>query len=421
MTDVVVLIGTGSIGQAIARRVGAGQHVLLADLRPDNADAAAKTLTDAGFQVSTATVDVASRDSVHALAETAAGLGPVVGLIHAAGVSPSQASPQIILRVDLYGTALVLEEFGAVIAEGGSGVVIASQSGHRLGALTAEQDHALATTPVEELLALPMLSPDTVTDPLNAYQLSKRGNSLRVMAEPGRAGRHARRGRRPRRPVGGPRRRVRHRQRLPDGRWRHRRVPLRRARPAVTWRPVAPDDRRRLPGPRSPRHGSDRCRRAGFAPATRVGRVATRATGRPLDGGVPDPAGPPREPSEPTQRDRLLGRYRRLVDVELPAAARRDRWALRDNHCFGRVLLDHAVGRCWYEVLDRRAGPAYRQLDDRALAETVDLAERLLREGDPLLRRLDRSSLRWRGKPAKRSEGSPPEIGAPTAGVPPAR
>jgi len=109
--------------------------------------------------------------------------GDITGVIHAAGVSPSQAPPATILAVDLYGTALVLEEFGNVIARGGAGIVIASQSGHRLGALTAEQDAALATTPTEELLGLPMLAPDQVTDPLHAYQLAKRGNSLRVMAE----------------------------------------------------------------------------------------------------------------------------------------------------------------------------------------------------------------------------------------------
>ena len=136
----VGIIGMGRIGQAIARRISAGKHVLLADLRKDNAEAAAEVLADAGFEVSTATVDVSSRQSVHALAETATALGEVNGVIHAAGVSPSQAAPETILAVDLYGTALVLEEFGAIIAPGGSGVVIASQSGHRLGALTADQD-----------------------------------------------------------------------------------------------------------------------------------------------------------------------------------------------------------------------------------------------------------------------------------------
>jgi NAD(P)-dependent dehydrogenase (short-subunit alcohol dehydrogenase family) len=182
-TNVIVVIGAGSIGQAIARRVSAGKHVLLADLRQENAEVAAKVLSEAGFEVSTATVDVSSRVSVHALVEQATALGEVTGVIHAAGVSPTQASPATILKVDLYGTALVLEEFGNVIARGGAGVVIASQSGHRLGALTAEQNKLLALTPTEELLALPMLQPDKITDSLHAYQISKRGNSLRVMAE----------------------------------------------------------------------------------------------------------------------------------------------------------------------------------------------------------------------------------------------
>lgn len=183
MTNVVVVVGAGSIGQAIARRVSAGKHVLLADLRIETAQAAAKILNDAGFATSTVAVDVSSRSSVEALVAAATAIGEVTGLIHAAGVSPSQAPPHIILAVDLYGTALLLEAFGEVIAPGGAGVVIASQSGHRLPALTAEQDALLATTPVEELLALPMLQPDKVTDPLNAYQIAKRANSLRVRAE----------------------------------------------------------------------------------------------------------------------------------------------------------------------------------------------------------------------------------------------
>ena len=189
MAEVVVVVGAGSIGLAIARRIGAGKRLLLADLRTENADRAAEVLLDAGFEVTTTAVNVSSRESVEALVEVATGLGDITGLIHAAGVSPSQASPETILRVDLYGTALVLEVFGGVVAPGGAGVVIASQSGHRLGALTAEQDRALALTPTEQLLALPMLQPDLVTDSLHAYQLSKRGNSLRVMAEALRWGR----------------------------------------------------------------------------------------------------------------------------------------------------------------------------------------------------------------------------------------
>jgi NAD(P)-dependent dehydrogenase (short-subunit alcohol dehydrogenase family) len=183
MGSVVVVIGPGQIGQAIARRVGVGKHLLLADRRADNAQAAAEVLGNAGYEVSVATADVSSREAVRALLETASALGEITGLIHAAGVSPSQASPSTILEVDLYGTALVLEEFGSVVAPGGSGVVIASQSGHRLPSLTIEQNRALATTPAGELLGLPFLQPGEVRDSLHAYQLAKRGNSLRVMAE----------------------------------------------------------------------------------------------------------------------------------------------------------------------------------------------------------------------------------------------
>jgi NAD(P)-dependent dehydrogenase (short-subunit alcohol dehydrogenase family) len=181
--SVIVVIGPGSIGQAIARRVGSSKRILLADLRQEAADGAAKIMRDAGFEVTTAIVDVSSRASVHALVENAAALGAVTGVVHAAGVSPSQASPATILAVDLYGTALLLEAFGNVIAPGGAGVVIASQSGHRLGALSPDQNSALATTPADQLLSLGFLQPDQVKDSLHAYQLAKRGNSLRVMAE----------------------------------------------------------------------------------------------------------------------------------------------------------------------------------------------------------------------------------------------
>ncbi|MBZ5672740.1 MAG: SDR family oxidoreductase [Acidobacteriia bacterium] len=183
MAKVIVVIGPGLIGQAIARRVGVGKQIILADLRRENAEAAAEVMSNAGYDVSVATVDVSSREEVHELIQNTAGRGDITGLIHAAGVSPSQASVATILKVDLYGTALVLEECGNVIARGGSGIVIASQSGHRLPPLTVQQNKALATTPVEELLSLPFLQPDKVTDTLQAYQLSKRGNSLRVMAE----------------------------------------------------------------------------------------------------------------------------------------------------------------------------------------------------------------------------------------------
>ncbi|KVQ68262.1 SDR family oxidoreductase [Burkholderia territorii] len=183
MQKIIVVIGPGSIGQAIARRVGAGKHLLLADVRQENADAAAKTLSEAGFEVTTTAVDISSPASIEALVAKATSIGEVHGLVHAAGVSPSQASPETILKVDLYGTAVILQEFGKVIVEGGSGVVIASQSGHRLPPLSTDDNKALATTPVEDLLKLPFLQLDQVKDSLHAYQLSKRGNALRVMYE----------------------------------------------------------------------------------------------------------------------------------------------------------------------------------------------------------------------------------------------
>lgn len=183
MKELIVVVGAGFIGQAIARRVGTGKHLLLANLTEQASAEAAETLDNAGFEVSAMAVDISSRSSVQSLVDKAASLGAITGLVHAAGVSPSQAPIETILKVDLYGTALLLELFGNVMERGGSGVVISSQSGHRLPALTPEQDRLLATTPTEDLLQLEMLQPGQVTDTLHAYQLSKRGNSLRVMAE----------------------------------------------------------------------------------------------------------------------------------------------------------------------------------------------------------------------------------------------
>lgn len=181
-TEVIVLIGAGAIGQAIARRTAPGKHLLLADVREANTRAASDALSLVGYQLSTQLVDVSSREAVHALATAAADLGDITGVIHTAGLSPTQAPPEAILKVDLYGTALVLEEFGQVIAPGGSGVVIASMAGHMLPALAPEQDALLAQTPADELLVLPMLQPDQVSSSGHAYGLSKRANSLRVQA-----------------------------------------------------------------------------------------------------------------------------------------------------------------------------------------------------------------------------------------------
>ncbi|MDX1570571.1 MAG: SDR family oxidoreductase, partial [Xanthomonadales bacterium] len=167
----------------IARRVSAGKQVLLADLQEDSAKATAEIMNDAGFEARAAVVDVTSRESVEALVDTARAFGEVTGLIHTAGVSPSSAPPAVIFKVDLYGAAVVLETFGDCIAEGGSGLLVSSQAGHRLDSLTPEQTLTLATTPTDELLDLEMLQPDQVTDSLQAYEIAKRGASLRMAAE----------------------------------------------------------------------------------------------------------------------------------------------------------------------------------------------------------------------------------------------
>lgn len=183
MPKVVVVIGPGLIGQAIARRVASGAHVMLADINPEHAARVAEAFLDAGFDATAHQVDISSRESVRALVAGSTSHGDVTHLIHAAGVSASQASVEQVLAVDLYGTAVVLEEFRTVIAPGGAGVVISSQSGHRLPALSIEEDAQLATTPADKLLDLALLDPATITDGLHAYQLSKRANGLRVRAE----------------------------------------------------------------------------------------------------------------------------------------------------------------------------------------------------------------------------------------------
>ncbi|MEE4297674.1 MAG: SDR family oxidoreductase [Wenzhouxiangella sp.] len=183
MAEILVVIGTGALGQAIARRIGEGRKILLADVRMEAAESVAKTLRLSGFDVEPVTVDVTARASVQALADQASGLGSIRGLIHSAGVSPSGASPDTIFKVDLYGTAIVLEIFGPLMAKDSSGLVISSQAGHRLPAWSWDTKQSLATTPADDLLNLPILQSDQVAEPLVAYQYAKRGASLRVQAE----------------------------------------------------------------------------------------------------------------------------------------------------------------------------------------------------------------------------------------------
>ena len=183
MKKVMILAGAGQIGLAIARRMGVGMKILLGDKRLQNATTIADIMNKAGFDVTPLEMDLSSRESIKNIIAKAQEFGDIHMLVNAAGVSPSQAPIEAILKVDLYGTAVLLEEVGKVIARGGVGVTISSQSGWRMPQLTAEQDAQLATTPTEELLKLDILQPKNIKDTLHAYQMAKRCNEKRVMAE----------------------------------------------------------------------------------------------------------------------------------------------------------------------------------------------------------------------------------------------
>lgn len=181
--EVMILTGAGQIGMAIARRMGAGKKIIVGDNKLDHAQEVAKIMNNAGFDVLPVEMDLSSRRSVQDMVAEAVKAGSTTMMVNAAGVSPSQASVEMILKVDLYGTAVLLEEVGKVIASGGAGVTISSQSGHRMPQLSPEADEQLACTPAEELLSLEILQPGNIRDTLHAYQMAKRCNEKRVMAE----------------------------------------------------------------------------------------------------------------------------------------------------------------------------------------------------------------------------------------------
>lgn len=183
MKDVMIVTGAGQISMAIARRMGYGMKIVMGDKSFDNAINIAKIMNDAGFDVVHFEMDLSSRESILAMIKESLTYGDITMLVNGAGVSPSQASIETILNVDLYGTAVLLEEVGKVIKEGGVGVTISSQSGHRMPALSPETDELLAMTPTDELLSLDVLQPQNIKDTLHAYQIAKRCNEKRVMAE----------------------------------------------------------------------------------------------------------------------------------------------------------------------------------------------------------------------------------------------
>lgn len=183
MKDVMIVVGAGQISMAIARRMGAGKKIILGDKNIENAKNIQKTMGDAGFDVEVIEMDLSSRQDILKMIDMAKSYGPIKMLVNGAGVSHSQAPIEAILKVDLYGTAVLLEEVGKVITEGGIGVTISSQSGWRMEQLTALEDEQLACTPTEELLDLEILQSENIQDTLHAYQLAKRCNEKRVMAE----------------------------------------------------------------------------------------------------------------------------------------------------------------------------------------------------------------------------------------------
>lgn len=183
MKKVMLLVGAGQIGMAIARRVGTGMKIIVGDKKTANAENIAAILNNAGFDAFPVETDLSDRASIQSIIARGQEYGEITMLVNAAGVSPSQAPIEAILKVDLYGTAVLLEEVGKVIASGGVGVTISSQSGWRMPALTAQQDEQLATTPTEELLSLDILQPGNIRDTLHAYQMAKRCNEKRVMAQ----------------------------------------------------------------------------------------------------------------------------------------------------------------------------------------------------------------------------------------------
>lgn len=183
MKDVVILTGAGQIGMAIARRISMGKKLVIGDKSRVNGETITKIMNEAGFDAVFVECDLSSRESILNLIKQAQQYGEIAYLINAAGVSPSQAPIETILKVDLYGTAVLLEEVGKVIREGGTGVTISSQSGHRMPALGAKIDEQLDTTPTEKLLDLEVLQPENIRDTLHAYQLAKRCNVKRVMYE----------------------------------------------------------------------------------------------------------------------------------------------------------------------------------------------------------------------------------------------
>lgn len=178
--EVVVVTGTGGMGEAVARRLGNGRRLLLADHSEEALDRVSGALSASGYNVHTMPTDVSDRSSVETLARTADEMGRIVAVVHTAGVSAATSTARRILEVDLLGTAHVIDAFAPVTSRGTSLVCVSSMAGHH-ASLPAEEERALATAPTGELLDLDVLS-TAGDDAIAAYILAKRANHLRVQA-----------------------------------------------------------------------------------------------------------------------------------------------------------------------------------------------------------------------------------------------
>ena len=179
--EVVALLGAGSMGMAIAERVAQNRIVLLGDISEKALETSRQKLEYSGYHVETMRVDASDKDSIYAFAKKAKELGNVKYYIHTAGASPNQTNPQHMIKLDLIGSAYALDAFGEVMAKGGAGILISSQTGYMLPqTLTNEEEYALTMTPADELSQLPMLQPNVIVNSGIAYIMSKRANQLRV-------------------------------------------------------------------------------------------------------------------------------------------------------------------------------------------------------------------------------------------------
>lgn len=177
--EVVVLLGAGSMGTAIIKRISTNKIIFLGDINEDNLKARDKELKYNGYEVETQVVDAMDGESVEAFAKKASELGDVKYFIDTAGASPNQASPEHIINLDLVATSLAIDIFGKYIARGGAGLIISSQTGYMMN-LPPEVEQEIALAPTEELKDLDFIKNDAMVNSGVAYVVAKRANHLKV-------------------------------------------------------------------------------------------------------------------------------------------------------------------------------------------------------------------------------------------------